>query len=276
MSRIVRRLALIAVCAVGLASASAAEAQWHGGRAGQRPSPLYPYELQPGQSYAVQVAPGTYVIHRPAQSYAYPPARRGVRYTVRRHRHAPAATPRPKHTRANRALIEELRHRDRQRAANLAARRAAKRAAALKRTAARRAAEKAAKQAAKRTRRKAPKTAGRKPDKIVHTRKVVHDKPLVIVTRRVVEDPPKVITRRHYVDDPPPGARNEDPRVIHADAEITILGPDRMSIRLVRKQGEPLVVDPGSKPVVMPKRQPKRQPKHIKSKRIEKRFKARN
>lgn len=264
MSRIVRRLALrcafVAVCAAGLAPAVAAAAQWYDGQGARRPPPLYPYELQPGQSYAVEVAPGTYVIHHPAQRRAYPAARRHIRRT---------ATPRPKRTHANRALIEELRRRD--------ARQVARHAAAVKRAAARRAARKAAKKSraekvAKRAAHKADKTAGRKPDKIIRTRKVVRDKPLVIVTRRVVEDPPKVITRRHYVDDPPPGARNEDPRVIHADAEITILGPDRMSIRLVRKQGEPLVVvDPGSKPVVMPKRQPK----HIKSKRIEKRFKAR-
>ncbi len=32
---------------------------------------------------------------------------------------------------------------------------------------------------------------------------------------------------------------DEEPRVIHADAEVTILGPDRMSIRLFRKRGEP-------------------------------------
>jgi len=246
MSRIVRRLALIAVCAVGLAPATAAQAQWYGGRAGQRPAPLYPYELQPGQAYAVQVGPGTYVIHHPGQRYGYSGAR---------HRIAPAATPRPKRTRASRALIEELRRRDAQRAASLAARRAAKHAAALKRAAARqaakkfanRAAKKAAERAAKRAPRKVEKTAGRKPDKIIRASEVVHDKPLVIVKRRVVEEPVRVITRRHYVDNAPARARDVEPRVIHADAEITILGPDRMSIRLVRKQGEPLVIgDVGS------------------------------
>jgi len=33
----------------------------------------------------------------------------------------------------------------------------------------------------------------------------------------------------------PPAVLGEGRRVIHADAEITILGPDRISIRLVRK-----------------------------------------
>lgn len=259
MSRFVRRLALVLVCAAGLAPATAAGAQWYGGRAGQRPPPLYPYELQPGQSYAVEVAPGTYVIHHTARSRGYRAAR---------HRSAPAATPRPKRTHANRALIEKLRRRD--------ARRAARHAAALKRAAARRAAKKAAKKAAervaKRARRKVERIAGGKPDKIIRTRRVVHDKPVVIVRRRVVEDPPKVITRRHYVDDTPAGMRNVEPRVIHADAEITILGPDRMSIRLVRKQGEPLVIgDAGSKRVVMPEPNPRR----IKRKRTGKRLEAR-
>ena len=189
-----------------------------------------------------------------------------------RHRPASDSTPHPKRTHANRALIEELRRRD--------ARRAARHAAALKQAAARRAAKKVVKkvakkpvkQAAKRMGYKAGKTAGRKPDRIVRIRKIVHDKPLVIVTRRVVEDPPKVITRRHYVDDKPAGIRNVEPRVIHADAEITILGPDRMSIRLVRKPGEPLVIgSAGPKPAAMPEPTPK----HIERKRTGTRFKPR-
>ncbi|MEJ2626188.1 MAG: hypothetical protein P8Z80_17180, partial [Pseudolabrys sp.] len=114
MNRIVRRLALrcafVAVCAAGLAPAMAAAAQWYDGQGDQgarRPPPLYPYELQPGQSYAVEVAPGTYVIHHPAQQWAYPAARRHIRRT---------ATPRPKRTHANRAWTEELRRRDARRA----------------------------------------------------------------------------------------------------------------------------------------------------------------
>ncbi len=233
-------------------------AKGQGGHAGQRPPPLYPSELQPGQAYAVQVGPGTYVIHHPADGYGHPAARRGVPHRAARHRSAHAATPRPRRTHANRALIEELRRRAARRAARLAARRAAKHAAARKR-AATRAADKTANRVVKRAVHKADKAAGRKPDEIVHTRKVVHDKPLVIVTRRVVDDPPKVITRRHYVDDAPAGMRDVEPRVIHADAEITILGPDRMSIRLVRKQGEPLVIGDAAAGPGKPKH-----PKHTK------------
>ena len=86
----------------------------------------------------------------------------------------------------------------------------------------------------------------------------------------MVDDPPRIIERRHITEDAPgrglirqrrevgeeevviqPGGRKsavERPakrkhaardvntkRVIQADAEITILGPDRMSIRLFRK-----------------------------------------
>ena len=70
---------------------------------------------------------------------------------------------------------------------------------------------------------------------------------------RVVEDPPRVIVRRHHVEDAPAkrkrmatveteaapphgGARDGKARVIHAEAEVTILGPDRITIRLFRKR----------------------------------------
>ena len=216
MSRTARRLVLLALCAAGLAPVTAAEAQWSG--TSRQPPPLYPYELQPGQSYAVEVAPGTYVIHHPTSERAYPGASRRAKHVARRH----DATPKPRRTHANRALIEELRRRDAQRAAKLAARKAKKH-----------------------------KDAGRRPDQVINTKRIVHEKPLVIETRRVVQDPPKVIERRRYVDDLPPRRRHtgsiaptrdgtDDPRVIHADAEITILGPDRMSIRLVRKDGQRL------------------------------------
>ena len=222
MSRTVCRLAIFVLCAAGLAPVSAAQAQRYGAAATRQPPPLYPYELQPGQSYAVEVAPGTYVIHHPSHRRAHPDVSRRAKPVARRHQ----AAPKPPRTHADRALIEELRRRD------------------AKRTAKKQAAKKAAKQAGKH--------AGRQPDKVIHTRRIVREKPVVIETRRVVDDPPTVITRRHYVDDAPPPRRrhiagagskrggNDDPRVIHADAEITILGPDRMSIRLVRKDGQGL------------------------------------
>ena len=75
-------LALLALCAAGLMPV-AARAQGYDARATQ-PAPVYPYQLQPGQSYAVEVAPGRYVIHRPAsRDYPY------VRYPAGWHRVTP-------------------------------------------------------------------------------------------------------------------------------------------------------------------------------------------
>ena len=88
---------------------------------------------------------------------------------------------------------------------------------------------------------------------VVNTVKIVRDRPIVVETQRVVDDPPRVIDRQQIVDDAPvgsqggpvvveeappiqPGRRGDTKRrVIAADAEVTILGPDRMSIQLFRK-----------------------------------------
>lgn len=184
-----------------------ARAQYYG--PAPQAAPLYPYAVQPGQPYAVEVAPGTFVIQRP-----------NVRSSAPRNE-APRPSARAA-TRNDPKVIEELRDRH-----------AGKRGT---------------------------KTASVKIDqvKVINTRKVVRLKPIVIETTRVVDDPPKVIVRKHYVDDtattaslPPargkraavvqeraPEAKPRDDgkkRVIEADAEVTILGPDRMSIRLFRK-----------------------------------------
>ena len=81
---------------------------------------------------------------------------------------------------------------------------------------------------------------------VINTKKSMREKPVVIEHRRVVDNPPRMIERRHYVEGvplPPLKQRalprpSANIRVIHAEAEITILGPDRMSIRLYRKRGE--------------------------------------
>ena len=183
---------LVAVAAAALLPAAAAQAQYYS--TVQQPAPLYPYAVPGNQPYAVQVAPNTYVIRRPARSYPYV-----NRNTETAEPKAPAFD-RP-HKKADRALIEELRKRT------------------VKRT-------------------------------IVNTKRIVRDPPVVIETKRIVDDPPRVIERRHIVEDAPRapaavddidvkkkrGARDDGKkRVIQADAEVTILGPDRMSIRLFRK-----------------------------------------
>jgi len=211
-----RTIILAAIAAAILPAA--AQAQY----ASAQPAPLYPYALQPGQPYAVEVAPGTYVIKRPAQTRAYPYVSCG------RACETPPPPPRRLEPRAARrmthndpAVIEELRRRH----------------------------------------------AGKARHDVVNTTQIVREKPVVIEHQRVVDDPPRIIERRQYVDDaghieqepsavpPPPPSRRQrtarieaddvkltrpakgkaEKRVIRAEAEVTILGPDRMNIRLFRK-----------------------------------------
>ena len=92
---------------------------------------------------------------------------------------------------------------------------------------------------------------------VINSTTIVHDAPVVIETERVVDDPPRVIERRHVVEDAPPdssrppavsgdrdagkraGRNASNRRVIQADAEVTIIEPDRMIIRLLRKPHGP-------------------------------------
>ena len=165
------------------------------GAASAQPAPLYPY--QQDQPYAVQVAPNTYVIQRPAptRSYPYVNNRRGIITTE------PALQrfDRP-HKPVDHKLVEELRRRTQSK------------------------------------------------DKVINTTKIVRDPPVVVEHKRYVDDPPRVIERHHVVEDGQPSAPpreviekrgRDEKRVIQADAEITIIGPDRMSIRLFRKRHAP-------------------------------------
>ncbi|MBS0532812.1 MAG: hypothetical protein JSR72_02030 [Proteobacteria bacterium] len=158
----------------------------------QSPPPLYPYATQPraAQPYAIEVAPGTYVIQRPGETRAAEHRHRGQR---------PAPAAKALRTRNDPRLIDELRQR-----------------------------------AASKT-------------QAINTTKIVRHKPKVVETTRYVDDPPRVVERYTVVDDAngekkvvaeamdkSKGGKNER-RVIQADAEITILGPDRMTIQLYRK-----------------------------------------
>lgn len=198
-----RHFTFAAALAVSLLPAAGARAQWYSS-VDVRPAPAYGYGVQ--QPYAVEIAPNTYVIHRSNGERSDPFVSR------RTHRAPPVAdapvSERPR-THADRALIEELR-----------------RHAHLK-------------------------------TKTIDTVKIVRDPPVVVEHKRYVEDPPRVIVRPHIVEDEPavppqavvplprrqraeirpvvPRKGGEEKRVIQADAEITILGPDRMSIRLFRK-----------------------------------------
>jgi hypothetical protein len=218
-SRLVRNLVAAAVLAFALAP-TAARAQWYSSYPQQ--APLYPYSAQ--QPYAIQVAPGTYTIHRSAAG-----RRRAERATpdqVRRRTHNDPA------------LIEELRSRSH------------------------------VKHGVDGKVVQTTEVVREKPIVIVHKR-VVDDPPRVIVRQHVIDDLPRgrgllqPQPQEPTVEDlppqlPPPARRHVvrhaerhkavrverhqavrvatgDKRVIKADAEVTILGPDRMTIRLFRK-----------------------------------------
>jgi hypothetical protein len=195
------KIAALAVVAAAL-TGGAAEAQWYSS-VQAKPQPLYPYAPQPGrtasQPYAVEVAPGAYVIHRPGEASPAPAARRA-------HRAAPAPKARASRWKNDPALIEELRQR----------------------------------------------VTGKQKN-VINTTKVIYKKPKVVETMRYVDVPPRVVERYTVVDDTngdkkvvvepsqaeepagngKPGKHTK--RVIQADAEITVLGPDRMTIQLYRK-----------------------------------------
>jgi hypothetical protein len=193
-----RTLAISAAAAALLLTSVTARAQYAG-----------VYGMPAAQPYAIEVAPGTYVIQHPDAPRAYPyvGCTRDCAQSERPYQHRVRAAERPHHNN-DPVLIEELRRR----------------------------------------------TARKSEGKVIQTTKIVRDPPIVIEHHRVVDDPPRVIERRHYVEDTPRGPRiaavesgadehaaHEDSRnakrVIHAEAEVTILGPDRMSIRLFRKRG---------------------------------------
>lgn len=220
----IRHIAIVAALAIGVLQAIPAHAQWYSSY--PRQARAYSNAVALQQPYAIEVAPNTYVIRRPAD--AHDEARvlcvqdcGGRARPVSGRHHAARATLKHEPKPAERALIEELQKR----------------------------------------------LQGK--HQVAVAAKIVREPPIVIVHRRVVEDPPRVIERvveeappterplyrqPRAVDIdpplPPPPRHHEversikgkaaraaaDPkRVIHAEAEITILGPDRMSIRLYRK-----------------------------------------
>ena len=100
---------LTAVAAIMLPAA--AQAQYYASPYARQPAPLYPYAVPGDQPYAVQVAPNTYEIRRPAAQRAYP-------YVRGTGASKPARTAEPRAKRFDRppkpvdhALIEELRQR---------------------------------------------------------------------------------------------------------------------------------------------------------------------
>jgi hypothetical protein len=211
-----RDLVFAAILAAALLAGAPAHAQWYSSLNAQ-PARTYAYSGQ--QPYAVEIAPNTYVIRRTAPARENPYAARSHVIHVAPEPAAPASD--HPHKPANRELIEELRKRSHLKKTN------------------------------------------------INTARIVRDPPIIIEHKRYVDDPPRIVERQHIVEDEPaavPGApvepvpapvaprrkhavaRADNPRtgrdekrVIQADAEITILGPDRMTIRLFRKGHGPNV-----------------------------------
>jgi hypothetical protein len=213
--------AAISIAVATLLPADGARAQWYSS-VSQPPPPLYPYAVPSDRPYAVEVAPGTYVIKRPGGALAEP-VQRERRASVK----SGAARDR-RHSKADPALIEELRKRGK----------------------------------VKHTVVNTAKIVHEKPV-VIETKRYVDDPPRVVERYRVVEDKrpgyhsePVMVEDRAGVSKKTTGKRiakhnvknndkqadkpaskhdGNEKRVIQADAEITILGPDRMSIRLFRK-----------------------------------------
>lgn len=214
-----RKSAILAAALLGLLPVTGAQAQWYSS---------YPQANNaPQQPYAVEVSPNTYVIHRPDKTR--------VTTNVRCVKDCDQpASERPR-THANRELIEELVKRHKKRAGTVST------------------------EVVNTTR-----VVREKPVVIEHER-VVDDPPRVIERRHITEDAPgrglikhrREVGREDVVIEPGGApaekkrsakakrvlreARTNEPkesagkRVIRAEAEVTILGPDRMSIRLFRK-----------------------------------------
>ncbi|MGB7258236.1 MAG: hypothetical protein WBD48_09190 [Pseudolabrys sp.] len=193
--------AFAAVAAATIVPDAGAHGQTYG-TAYVQPAPIYPYVVQQSNTYVVPQQGGYVVQQQPKHAYPYMHC---VNCGYRPHRVRKSVNAYPesapdterRRTRNDPALIAELRKRGR----------------------------------------------GKIEGKIIHTKKIVREKPIVIVTKRYVDDPPRVIERHHVVEDEPRQSnrkhdtKGNEVRVIHAEAEVTIIGPDRMSIRLFRKRG---------------------------------------
>ena len=223
MTPTVRAFAVVSIAAAGLLPAPGALAQWYSSYP-QTPA----YGVQ--QPYAIEVSPNTYVIHRPSKARAHA---RTADPCVDCDQ--PASEPR-RTTHADPALIDELVKRHTKHNGSISTEVV-----------------------------NTKKIVRNKPVVIEHEH-VVDDPPRVIERRHITEDAPGrglLHPRREVGEEDvviqPGGSHSERPakgkhvvheaiiekahktkegstrRVIRAEAEVTILGPDRMSIRLFRK-----------------------------------------
>jgi hypothetical protein len=187
---------LIALAVATVFSAGTAHAQYY-----TQPAPLYPYVVQQPQ----------YSYPQPQYAQPYPYVQTQHVRPVRRDSAEPRASePSRKVSKTDPVLIEELRKRGHKK--------------------------------------KDVVISERKKDIEIDKKRIVREKPVVRNHIRIVDDPPIVVQREISEDGQVlseqrvPAAQAQvvpapvsGGRVIHAEAEVTILGPDRMNIRLYRK-----------------------------------------
>jgi hypothetical protein len=198
-----KRIHVAALAVAGLLITSAAHAQYV--TSYTQAQPLYPYVVQQPQYYAQpQYAP---------QPYPYVPSGPNMRRVPNNYGAVRASAPARKASKTDPALVEELRSK------------------------------------ARKSRADRDNVVADKRDVKIDKKVVVRGKPIVRKHVRVVDNPPIVVQREidgdsgqvlseQRVPTVQPQAPTQAPitgRVIHAEAEVTILGPDRMSIRLYRK-----------------------------------------
>ena len=198
-----KRIHVAALTATGLLIPSAANAQYV--MSYTQSQPLYPYVVQQPQYYPQpQYAPQPYPYVQPGPNMRRVPHNYGA---------LRASAPAHKAGKTDPALVEELRSKARKNKADK------------------------------------DDVVVDKKDVKIDKKVVVRGKPIVRNHVRVVDNPPIVVQREidgdsgqvlseQRVPTLQPQAPTQAPitgRVIHAEAEVTILGPDRMSIRLYRK-----------------------------------------
>jgi hypothetical protein len=195
----------IIAAAIVLSAASTAQAQYYA-----QPAPLYPYVAQQQYAYPQpQYAPQPY-------PYVQSP---NVRHVPQQYQ--PRASQPRKVSKTDPALVDELRKGHKKKKVVVDDRKKDKKEVVV---------------------------IDKDDKKVAIDKKVVvREKPVVRKRIRVVDDPPIVVRRE--IDEngqvisqqsqaqilPPATPGHGGGRVIHAEAEVTILGPDRMNIRLYRK-----------------------------------------
>ena len=193
-----KRIHVAVLTTAGVLFASTAPAQYVSSYA--QPTPLYPYVVQQPQYYPQpQYAPQPYPYVQPGPNMRRVPRDYGAR----------ASEPARKVSKTDPELVEELRSKGRKKKAD-------------------------------------NDTVVDNKDVKIDKKVVVREKPIVRKHIRIIDNPPIVVQRE--IDEngqvlseqrvPTVQAQAPAPiagRVIHAEAEVTILGPDRMNIRLYRK-----------------------------------------